>query len=1105
MFQAPRLLIASPVLLLAAASMVSAGVSAGAKAPDPAGLELFERKIRPLLTKNCYSCHSKASGQALGGFRLDTREGLLKGGISGSALVAGKPDQSRLILAVRYKDATLRMPPNAKLSESDVADLEKWVSLGAPDPRSGDAPVKAVSSWDEALRTRRDWWSLKPLKYRVPPVKAGTPAAHPVDRFLAARLAAEGLKPAPVSDRRSLIRRLTLLLTGLPPKPSDIDAFLSDTSPRAYERVVDRLLDSPQFGERWARHWMDVVRYGETHGYEWNYELRDPWRYRDYLIRAFNQDVKFDRFISEHIAGDVLPQPRINTQEKLNESVLGTAFFRFGEVGHDDFKEIGYDVIDNQIDTLSKAFQAATVSCARCHDHKLDAVSQKDYYALFGILTSARQIIQTIDTPEAHAEIIGKLKTSKGELRRELAKVWSLDLSAGFKSLTGDGAGSDPSEQAWRKALDGASSVTDPLWLLKKSTAGEFAPAWKSARTELEREARERAEFNAKNFVPFGDFRQGLDPRWLATGVGAATGASPAGEFIVAGDGDKAVTAVLPAGVYTHAYSERLNGGLRSPFIPKEHRFMSVLAVGGKGASFRTVPDFRQLGAGKADLKDERPKWTRLVRQERYDQVYGEVISKVDNPNWPERGRKREEARKEDTRSYFGIVRAVVHSIGQEPKDEIPFASLLTGGSDPGDRAALADRMAAVFSEAVKAWGDGRATDAQANLVDWLLQKGLIRNTVSATPELQAQVQSYRSLEQTVPQPRLAPGVADMEDCADFPILLRGDHRTPGDTVPRRYLEVLSSDTGPMTQRGSGRLELAGRIADPGNPLTGRTITNRVWYWLFGTGIVRTVDDFGHMGESPSHPELLDWLAATFVEPTSSRKTGVPGLGWSLKGLIRMLVKTEAFKRSSAASAESRASDPENRLLQHFPARRLEAEGIRDAVLATSGRLDLTMFGPGIDPFREKPNPDRRLLSGPLDGDGRRSIYTRVTLMEGDRFLGDFNFPDPKVAQGRREITNVPAQALTMLNDPFIHSQAETWAKSLVTNTGETVEARVDRMFRAAVGRGARPDETARFVKLVETLARLHSTTGPETLGKVEVWKDIAHTVFNLKEFLYIP
>jgi hypothetical protein len=1077
---------------------------------SPAAVEFFEKKIRPVLVKHCDSCHSGSTPK--GGLSLATRTGILKGGSKGPAAVSGRPEESLLVKAVHYTDPRVKMPPAGKLSGATIADLEKWVAMGLPDPRGATPAAPAPGSWAQAVEARMKWWSLQPVrKLKAPPVKDARWSDHPIDRFILAKLEGVKLRPAPDADKYALIRRASLALSGMPPTNQEIEAFVKDASPTAYEKLVDRLLASPHFGEQWARHWMDVVRYGETHGYEWNYEIRDPWRYRDYLIRAYNQDVPYDRFIREHIAGDLLKNPRLNTAERTNESAIGTAFYRFGEVGHDAFKEIGYDVLDNQVDTLSKAFQATTVACARCHDHKLDAVSTRDYYAMLGILSSSRQVIHTLDTREVNAEPKQRLRDLKPQIRAELAAVWLRDAEGAGKYLRAAQASKDkaPDAQMLAQGLDANrlksltaaleakdSPLEDPLnpWRAAVESKDGLKAAWEQLSARYTKEQKERLEFNATKFEPFGEFSANDMAGWRADGMGLWDGASKSGDFAVAAQGEQAVTGVLPAGLFTHTLSERMNGSLRSPFWPKEKKHLSLLVMGGKAAFLRTIPDFRQLADENREIKNDRPTWVHFGRSERDDKVYLEVLTRSDNPRSVERGVAKAPTA-EDRRSYFGVVKAVLHDGGETPKDDLQSFSRLFQGEAPQNVDQVGGRYATSIKVAVEAWAADKATDADAGLIDAMVRRGLLSNSMSAGAKLSELVAQYREVESKLQTPRVVAGMADMNDAFDHAVFVRGDYKTPGEVARRSYVEAIckASSQERDVEGGSGRLDLAEKIANPANPLTARVMVNRIWHHLFGSGLVRTTDDFGHMGEKPSHPELLDYLAGRFVED-----------GWSVKRLIRSIVLSRTFRLSSVASPQEALADPQNRLLHHYPARRLTAESIRDSVLTTSGRLDRTLFGPSIDPYREKPTPERKLYSGPLDGNGRRSLYTKITLMEGPRFLMAFNFPDPKVAQGKRDVTNVPAQALALLNDPFVTDQASFWAKRLVTEQDASAGARVRRMVVAALTRPATQAEVDRFEAFIRDLTSLHSVPPDGILKSEALWKDVAHAVFNLKEFIYI-
>jgi hypothetical protein len=1074
-----------------------------AVAAPPAGdSEFFEKKIRPVLVQHCYKCHSAEAKKDKGGLRLDTRDGLRKGGDSGPALVPGKPDDSLLVKAVRYTDDALKMPPKGKLPEAAIADLGEWVRRGAPDPREKVEAPKSAARWEEVLAGRRGWWSLQPVRKAAPPaVKHAAWSDQPVDRFLLAGLEKAGIAPAEPADPRTLVRRLHLVLIGLPPSTEEVDSFVQSAirNPEsAIEQEVDRLLASPHFGERWARHWMDVVRFTETHGNEWNYEVHHAWRYRDYLIRVFNDDVPFDRLIREHIAGDLVP-PRWNRAENFNEAPIGTAFFRFGEVNHDDcieFRQLGFDLVDNQIDTLGKAFQGTTIACARCHDHKLDAVSMKDYYAILGILRSSRLVAHTLDAPDANAATLSRLRELKEAIRRELATVWLAEA----RTM----AGKLPANAKTDKIT--LEDLLYPLTAMRKAGSKDPAAwqgAWRQLTAKYEKERRERSAFNLKNMVSWGDFRQGSFGTWQAAGEGLAP--VPAGDFTVASEEDAVVSAVLPAGVCTNALSQRLNGALRSPVLSKGKKYISFHVRGGRYAAVRLVSNSCQLNYKNFRyLKSDAFGWVTFAIPEDVDALreYAELMTKLDNPKWPDQlatlsgGEANQRVpwaeAAADPRSFFGITRAVLHDNPEPPEDELSWAPRIFSGSPPANEAELAARYATVSEAAVHAWADGQASDDDAYWLDGLLRRRLLGNARKATASLDGLIQAYRDSEKRLTSPHIVPGLADAGPGFEQAVFVRGDCRKPGELSPRRYLEVLDRPGRQFIPHGSGRLDLAERIASPDNPLAARVYVNRVWHHLFGHGIVRTTDDFGRMGDPPSHPELLDWLAARFTVE-----------GWSTKRLIRSLVLTRAFQMTSRASRAAAEVDPQNRLLHHYPARRLEAEAIRDAILTASGRLDRTLYGPSIQPYRVGKNEDRRLFPGPLDGNGRRSVYIKANLMEAPKFLGVFDLPGGKVAQGRRDVTNVPAQALALLNDPFVLQQAAVWSERLVARSDDTVDSRITNMFCTALGRPPDRAECERFGQAVAGFAALHGIASGEVKSRA-VWQDAAHAFFNLKEFVYI-
>jgi len=1029
-----------------------------------AGTDLFETRVRPVLARSCYACHGPE--KQLSGLRVDSRAALVAGGRRGPALTPGKPEESLLVKAVRHEG--LEMPlGGTRLRDADIAAIEEWIRGGAVWPAGNPAP--ATGSVDDRFR------KLAAVHWAFRPLRAGS--ALTIDEAIGERLRQAGLAKAAPAPAPVLRRRLSYVLTGLPP---------SGEPAATYEAEVDRMLSSPRLGEHWARHWMDLMRYGETRGYEWNYEITGAWHYRDYLIRAFNADVPYDQLVREHIAGDLLARPRVNHEQRIIESPIGTAFYRLGEAGHDDciqFREIALDVVDNQIDTLTKAFLGLTVSCARCHDHKIDPVGTVDYYSLYSILNSSRPATHTIDTPEVSRSLLERLEAVKAEIRREMAGLWLSELKDLPRLLRaqepgGTASGLDPDRvRAWHRALARKDpKMEDPAhaWQAMVQDAGGAAARYRA-------EAAGRAAFNRENFEPF--------PGWQPAGLGIR--ASGAGEFAIEPFGPRVITGVYPGGVYTHTLSQKLNGAWRSPVLPpKRRKFVSVRAMGGSLASRRAVVDNCAIGEGYRIFEADEFSWHRMEVRARDNElpVYLELLTRSDNPRIPDRpGMIKDLHLLDSPRSYFGFAGAVMHDVAEPPRESLTHLERLFEA--PGTPA---ERFAAAISQAVERWARGEANDDDARWLDWMVRNGLLANSAGASPRLAGLVDRYRMAEQQLAPPRVVEGLADAGPGRDFPVLLAGNPKAFGDPAPRRLLRYLFGDE-PFATTGSGRLELANALVGNANPLTARVMVNRVWGHIFGRGLVATADNFGILGDRPSHPELLDALAARFIEQ-----------GWSVKKLIREMVLSDAFRRSSDPPAGAASADPANALLSHYPLRRLSGEQLRDSILAASGSLRTEMYGPSVDPYRDKPQDYRRLFSGPLDGNGRRSVYIKITRMEGPRFLEIFDYPSPMAARGARDVTNVPSQALAMLNDPFVLAEAGACARRLVESGPGGLRDRVRGLFLRVLGREPSEEEAARFGGLAAELASLHRVPRDQAAMSVEVWKDVAHALFNLKEFLYL-
>ena len=1054
-------------------------------------LQFFETKIRPILVRHCYKCHSHNTAKPKGGLRLDWRPGLRKGGESGPAVIPGKAGKSLLIVALKHE--SLAMPPNKRLPDAVIADFVKWINDGAMDPR--DKPGKADKSvWNRIYQQRLKWWSLQPVvRPRVPTASRMRWSTHPIDRFIAARLSKQGLRPAAAADRRTIARRLSYVLIGLPPDPRQMDSFVHDPSPTAYERLVDRLLSSPHFGERWARHWMDVVRYTDTYGYEWDVPAKGSWRYRDYLTRALNGDVPYDQLVREQIAGDLLKKPRVNSVKKINESVIGPMFYQMGEKRHGDsgqFNGIHQEMLDNKIDAFSKAFQATTVACARCHDHKLDAIAQREYYALGGMFMSSRWVTNTADLPQRHERLLQQLKNIKKKLRPLLAAGWLKELRRPDSAL----ATRLSKASSENPAKDQFADLLQP-WIQtnrKISTKKNLTTAWKEVADSYLGEMKRRAGQNAAHFKFAVDFRQGIPAGWSVDGIGLSE-IVKCGDFVVALGGSQIVDQLLPGGLFTHVLSSKLNGALRSPYLSQfNNGHISFECAGGDHAAHRTVVDNAFLTERQQYILHKDLSWTLMwtLKQLKGRQNFIEFVTKASNPNFPPRvglsGVRLTKRQIDNPRSWFGVTRVALHEVGFPPLDDLArFAPLFKLGS-PTNRQELLQTYRQWFVMAVKAWSRNQAGGNEIRLINWLLSKQLLPNQLQANPQVGSLVRRYRKIEDKIEVPWTIHGMNDDNPGYNYRLNIRGDYDNLGAAIPRGYLACIGS--GPAKSRGSGRLELAKVIADAKNPLTARVYVNRVWQWLFGAGLVLTPNDFGHLGARPTHPQLLDFLAARFVEE-----------GWSVKRLVRSIVLSQTWRQSGRAARLSLNKDPANRLWHHYPLRRLEAEAIRDAMLTVSGRLDRRMFGRPTNPHRANEDAEKRLFSGPLDGLGRRAIYTKITIMEPPRFLSTFNQPEPKIPTGKRDVTNTPTQSLALLNDPFVLGQAKVWAQRVVSGEKSTAN-RLKMMFRDAFGRPANKAEILRWSVAVRDMAKLHRCKAAD----VKVWQDIAHALLNTKEFIYI-
>ncbi len=1016
--------------------------------------EVFEKQIRPMIVDQCFSCHGGDVKSPMGGLRLNSRAALLKGGIHGAAIVVGSPESSLLIKAVKHGAGVSAMPPSGKLTTEQIKLLSDWIRNGAVYPEAKKATT-AAKGFD--LKARLKHWAWQPIKRTIPPtVKDAAWAKNPVDAFVRSKLEKKGFKPSPAADKRVLIRRISFDLTGLPPTPDEIKAFLADKSPNAYEKVVDRLLASPHYGERWARHWMDLVRYAETDGHEFDFDKPGAYQYRDYLIRAFNADVPYNQFVLEHVAGDLLPTPRRNPKTQWNESIIGTAFWWFGEGTHSpvDLKVDEAERIDNQIDVFSKAFLGLGVACARCHDHKFDAISTKDYYALSGFLKSSRYYVADL-LPPLTAARKSELKAAMTTLHESAAKHYAPQLA----------------------------NLPLPADFVLAPVPNETPEAFRKRREERVASLRKK-ETDAKaafaRTTVIADFSQSETyTQWTLSGDAFET--APMHGVTLRFDPEKGekVTGVFGSGLaYSAALSEGLSGALRSKtFVLKKNNLL--FRVAGRSGKINLVVDgfqrirFPIYGGLTLDVNTaDRMQWFAMnVTKWAGSRAYLEFL---------------------DNGAGYLACDKVLASDGNAPPDA-PNSLLLAALDDP--KLTTYDdylgEMKSALSQAALSWKSGTLAQTEnstptAEVLDALLTK------LPAAPEIAALTAPVREMVKQIPVPVGVLALTDGTAENDL-VHLRGSVKSLGSEVPRRFLEGCKGNLVPPPLQGSGRLVLAQQMTDTANPLMARVIVNRLWQHHFGRGIVSTPDNFGLLGERPSHSELLDYLASELVRQK-----------WSLKKLHRQMLVSQTYRQSSKrADLKTEERDPLNVLLHRMPVRRLEAEGIRDSVLAVSGRLDRTLYGASVMPFLTEfmEGRGRPAKSGELDGLGRRSLYVAVRRNFLTPFFLAFDYPVPFSTIGRRTVSNVPAQALAMMNNPFVTEMAKHWAAQIV-KLPLAPEQRIEAMYETAFGRPPSVAEKQDALSFLTEQGKVYAATDPND-GRV--WADLCHVLFNVKEFILIP
>jgi len=905
------------------------------QAADP-GIAFFESKVRPVLAEHCYECHSEQAKRVRGSLLLDSKSGWQNGGASGEpALIPGNPEDSLLIRSIRHVDEDLTMPPKKpKLPDAVIADLIQWVKMGAPDPRDGVMV--------EAKRADKSWWSLQPLAHPEPPSPTTLSAAwrkSPIDRFIYARLAEQGLAPNPPAGPRELIRRMTYDLTGLPPTPTEVEAFIiahRRDSPRATASLVDRLLASPHYGEQYGRHWLDVTRFGESNGFERNVLINELWPFRDYVIQSLNDDKPFNRFIVEHLAGDVIGKddPAV---------AVGSAFLVAGpydDVGNQDKvaqANIRAATLDDIINATSGAFLGLTVSCARCHDHKFDPIPTEDYYRLrsaFEGVTHGRRVIATSDERQRFQEATEPLKQ---ELTRLDAELGVLNQAIDARALA---------------------MVEGMTFKRPKVDIATNEERFEPVEARFVRFVMHAQTGNAKTAVgarldEFEIWTAGPDPRNVAL---AQSGAKA--------EGARASVAEDFPDAYGPQFA--IDGNHAEQwFIGAPAQLTLTLA---RTETVERIVFHNQHGAAQRVRTGQTPC--------EYD-----VQVSLDGTEW----------------------RTVATSADREPwTPEHAVARLRRDVITPAE---------------------------QMELSALTRQKQQTQRQLNAVPPL-----------------RLVWAGTYAEPTQRTFVHKGGDPMKPADPVAPASLAVLDRVTTPYqldleAPEAERRLALARWIASDENPLTARVLANRVWHYHFGIGIVDTPSDFGFLGGRPTHPELLDWLAARLQHH-----------GWRLKPLHREILLSQTYQQSGAYREEAARADQSSRFLWRFPPRRLGAEEIRDTMLQVAGKLESTMGGPGFRLYKFTQNNVSTYF--PLDQPGpetyRRAVYHQNARASIVDLLSDFDFPDIAAAAPRRAHTTTPLQALTLLNHRFTLDMAAALAARLSGDAAGQVQQAYALAFQRA-------------------------------------------------------
>ena len=1044
------------VAFLAMSGSLFAAEKSLATQPSRESVEFFEKEIRPLLSKRCYECHSGTKPK--GNLRLTSRQEILTGGSSGPAAVPGKPRDSLLIEAIEHAGG-FDMPPKGKMPETEIAKITKWVELGLPWPGEQEFPVPKTSSAaaDQYVisEVQRKHWAFQPVRVAaVPPVSDNAWPVGDIDRFVLAGLDKQRLRPNPSADKRTLLRRVTLDLTGLPPTPEEIRDFLADSSPVAYARVVDRLLASPHYGERWGRHWLDVARYADTAGDGADYPVREAYKYRNWVIDAFNQDKPYNQFLHEQIAGDILAQSA--PRERYAELIIATGFLastkRYGYNTNDDFRHLD---ISDTIDVVGKSVLGLSLGCARCHDHKYDPVSAADYYAMYGIFDSSQYSFPGGEehkkpaflvplVPPAELKVLdAKWKQDIGQAKKELDNrkdEWLSYLKQNTQSLGGfDLAFETQQLNSNLNELYPSSTVVQVLAAAQSPFTNAYLPGTRGVRMP-------RTETTGELF------RQSWTPAW---------------------DNQRLLHVNLDFRPAAENPRDKLVGTFHIQ-LGHDTRKSPMLEIAA------TLDEFSVTDAGtyQAIRKLQPGTWYNL--QLTIDLQEKTYSGSIGTPG--------------DITAFSGKK---FHDKWDGVVDTIRFDG---AGHKPGprmitdvDNIALTDKpLPPVSKETVWSKGDS-LTDAAKQ------QRARNAEIAEKSHQLEAKVVAarahHRQVEATPPY-EVAYGVSEapaVRKPHNVRIQLRGEPTKLGTEVPRRFLQILGGDKLPEKESSSGRLQLADWLTRPDNPLTTRVIVNRLWHYHFGRGLAPLPSDFGLRGEPPSHPELLDFLANRLMLNS-----------WSLKAMHREILLSRTYQQSSLDQPEALKVDPDNVWLWKFSRRRMDAESIRDGMLAVAGTLDTTRGEGFAFPELHQWNFTIHNQFRMVQDSRQRSIYLLAQRLTRQPFLSLFDGADPSNSTDNRPETTTPTQALYLMNSPFVHEQSKEFAKRILAKKQSERES-IPLAIELACGTAA----TAEDITLAQTFLahyrnKLSAARVPAKEQELQAWAAYSQALLTSNGFLYV-